>query len=135
MEDLTPKELFLQSLDRCAEDKGFVPAFYDRFLTSSDEIRKKFQRTEFAKQNAMLLRSLRVAAGATAGEGESLRELWERAETHDRHHLNIEPRLYEIWVDTAIATAHDFDDKWDQHVESAWRRILGYIVNHMIKYY
>lgn len=135
MEPPTPKQLFLESLNRCVIHEGFIPAFYARFLLSSEEVREKFRQTDFARQNAMLLRSLTLVAGATSGEGPSLQELWERAETHDRHHLNIEPHLYSIWVDAAIATARDFDGEWDGEVEAAWRRILGYVTHHMIKHY
>lgn len=44
----------------------------------------------------MLLRSLKLVAGATAGEPKSLREIRQRAETHDRYHLNIEPEHYDL---------------------------------------
>ena len=131
----TPKDRFLHSLDRCTADENFIPTFYGRFLSSSDEIRAKFVLTNFKKQNEMLLRSLTLAAGATAGERASLREIRERAETHDRHHLNIEPRLYEIWLDSVIGVASEFDPEWNETVEEASQTILGYVVKHMIKFY
>ena len=101
----SPKDCFLESVNRCAGCAGFLPAFYHRFLSSSHEVREKFQDTDFEQQNRMLLRSLRLSAGATAGRPESLRELRDRAETHDRHHLNIEPRLYDLWLKSIIDTA------------------------------
>ncbi len=129
------KDCFLQSLERCASDEAFIPTFYDRFLSTSEEIREKFQHTDFEQQNKMLIRSLRLAAGATAGEPESLQELRDRAETHDRNHLNIEPRLYDAWLDSVITTASEFDSQWNKDVEQAWRSILGHVIHHMIKYY
>ena len=57
----------------------------------------------------MLLRSLKIAAGATSGDRESLREIRERAETHDRQHLNIEPGFYDIWLGCVIDAAREFD--------------------------
>lgn len=116
-------------------DDQFIPAFYDRFLSTSDEIRDKFKHTDFEKQNEMLLHSLTLSAGATSGDPESLREVRERAETHDRHHLNIEPRLYEFWTTSVIDTAREFDDEWNTTVEEAWNTILGFVVRHMTKYY
>lgn len=130
-----PKDLFIASLDRCSSDEKFIPSFYERFLASSDEVRKKFMLTDFEKQNAMLLRSLRLAAGATAGDLDSLREVRERAQTHDRYHLDIEPRLYEVWLENAIATAADYDPEWNDSIEQAWRTILGHVINRMIRYY
>lgn len=108
MNEPTPKELFLQSVGRCLASEAFIPAFYDRFLSASDEIKNKFRFTDFDKQNAMLRRSLELAAGATSGDPESLREISARAETHDRYHLNVEPRLYDIWLETIIETARDY---------------------------
>lgn len=135
MESLTPKDQFLQSLDRCMENEKFIPAFYDRFLSTSDEIRDKFRHTDFEQQNKMLLRSLRLAAGATAGDPESLRELRERARTHDRDHLNIEAQHYDIWLESVIETVQEFDEEWDETVETTWRTILGYVISYMVKRY
>lgn len=133
--ELPRKDLFLQSLERCSEDEAFIPSFYDRFLSTSPEIRDKFKDTDFEKQNQMLLRSLRLAAGATSGDPASLRELRDRAETHDQNHLNIEPRLYSLWLASVIETASEFDSNWDESVEEAWNTILGHIVSHMIRFY
>ncbi len=135
MEALTPRDQFLQSLDRCIENEKFIPAFYDRFLSTSDEIRDKFHHTDFEQQNKMLLRSLKLAAGATAGDPESLRELQERARTHDRNHLNIEAQHYNIWLESVIETVHEFDEEWSENVESTWRTILGYVISYMVKRY
>lgn len=69
----------------------------------------------------MLSRSLELAAGATSGDPESLREISARAETHDRYHLNVEPRLYDIWLETIIETARDYDANWSEVVEASRR--------------
>jgi hemoglobin-like flavoprotein len=135
MDDPTPKELFLQSVGRCVALDAFIPAFYERFLGASDEIKDKFRFTDFEKQNEMLRRSLELCAGATVGEPEALREINDRATTHDRDHLNIEARFYDIWRETIIGTARDFDDQWNETVEAAWQTILGHVVQHMIRKY
>ena len=129
------KEIFLHSLERCVSSKKFIASFYQRFLAASDEIREKFKHTDFEQQNKMLVRSLKLAAGATAGEANSLQELRDRAETHDRHHLDIKPELYDHWRNAIIATASEFDPQWNDEIEEAWRSVLGYVINHMIKYY
>ena len=135
MDQPTPKDLFLQSVARCSASEDFIPAFYERFLGTSEEIKKKFRFTDFDQQHKMLLRSLELCAGVTSGDPESLREINERARTHDRDHLNIEPKLYDLWLDAIIATAREFDAKWDDSVEAAWQRILGYVIQHMIRRY
>jgi len=135
MDEPTPKTLFLQSVNRCLASEAFIPTFYERFLNASEEIKEKFRFTDFEKQNKMLARSLEICAGATAGEAKALAEIAERATTHDRFHLNIEPRFYDIWLETVIATAGDFDDHWNDTFEGAWRTILGHVVQHMIRKY
>jgi hemoglobin-like flavoprotein len=135
MDDLNPKDLFLKSLERCSRSRKYLHDFYDRFLSISDDIRDKFRNTDFEHQNRMLLRSLRLAAHAAAGHPEALREIRERAVTHDRHHLHIEPSLYDHWRSALIETSRQFDDQWDEDIEKAWHTILGHVINLMIKYY
>lgn len=135
MEQTTPKQHFLASVGRCIRNEEFIPAFYQRFLSASDEIRERFRFTDFEKQNRMLQRSLELCAGATAGDRDSLVEINERAKTHDRDHLNIQPEWYQIWETTIIQTAAEYDPAWNDEVEAAWNRILGFVVEHMIRKY
>lgn len=135
LEELTPKEHFINSLHRCSSNDQFVPAFYERFLASSDEIREKFRFTSFERQYKMLQRSLELSAGATDGDSDALAELKERAETHNQHNLNIKPELYDIWLDTLVLTAQEYDSQWSDTVENAWRTILGFAVRRMIANY
>ncbi len=135
MDQHAPKDVFLQSLKRCSESQDFIPVFYKRFIGASDEVRDKFRFTDFENQNRMLHRSLELCAGATSGEPEALREIHERTTTHDRYHLNIEPRFYDLWLDAVIETASKFDEKWDKGIEDTWRRILGHVVEHMVRRY
>lgn len=135
MDNLVLKDIFLQSLQRCALSNKYMPAFYDRFLSMSDEIRDKFGSTSFEKQYRMVLRSLRLAAHAAVGQSEALNELTERATSHSRLHLHIEPRLYDHWRSALIETSRLFDSKWDEDIEKAWYVVLGHVINHMIRHY
>ena len=133
--ELTPREQFIMSLDRCSSDDQFVSAFYDRFIASSDEVQHKFRFTSLEKQNRMLLRSLKLSAGATEGEPEALAELRERAETHDHNNLDIKPELYDLWLESLVVTAQEFDSEWSDTIEAAWRTILGFAINRMVVNY
>lgn len=135
MAEPAPRDVLLASIGRCVASEGFMPSFYERFLGASAEIRHKFRFTDFPRQYQMLARSLELCAGATAGEPEALAEIRERAVTHDRNHLNIEPRFYEIWLESVIATAREFDQQWNDTVEDAWRRVLGHVVQRLIRQY
>jgi len=132
---VTPKTLFTESLARCSLDEGFVPAFYKRFMASSPEVSKRFRYTEFEKQNRMLLNSLELAAHAIDGEPEALSELKKRSQTHDRDHMNIKPELYDLWLDSLVLTAGEFDDDWNEGVEEGWRTVLGFVIHRMVSSY
>lgn len=129
------KDRFLFSLERCAESKEFMPAFYDNFISSSEEVRDKFRNTDFNRQNQMLLNSVRLACEAVIGNAEGLKELRERGETHSRLHLNIKPELYDLWLSSLINTARTFDKHWDVEVEISWNLVLGQVIRHMLRYY
>ena len=133
--DSSPKNIFLDSLNRCEADDKFIPSFYERFTGSSEDVRSRFEETSFDKQNRMLLRSPSLAAGATGGDPEALDELTERARTHNRHHLDIKPELYDLWLETLISTAQKFDSKWSESIEAAWRSILGFVIHRMVAKY
>ena len=135
MEETTPKQLFITSLNRCKTDESFIPSFYERFMDCSEEIRDKFKLTDFNSQNEMLLRSLELSADATLGVPEALEEIHERGRTHDREHLDIRPELYELWLESLIATAKRTDREWNHHIESAWRSILGHVIKLMTRMY
>jgi len=132
-EEPTPKMLFLASLNRCRRSSNFLPMFYKRFIESSDIIRQKFLNTDFERQNKMLLESLRLIAAATSGDPEGLRELTERAETHDRNHHDIKEEHYEHWRHALIDSARTCDDQWNTPIEEAWNRILGFAIQRMIR--
>lgn len=135
MQEATPKDLFLESLNRCTGSDEFISSFYKRFLASSREVRDKFHGTDFELQNKMLLDSLRLTAAATVGDQHGLSELRKRSETHDRHHLNIRPQLYEFWRVAIISVASEFDPLWNETIEEAWHSILGHVIDHMAKRY
>jgi len=131
----TPREVFLASLLRCLQAGDFAGAFYERFLASSDVIAAKFARTDMARQRHMLIASLKLTAGATEGDPAALKELRERAETHDRDHLNIRPESYDYWRAALIETAIAYDPKWDVELHVTWNRILTDVIHHMTKHY
>lgn len=135
MDEPILRSLFLQSVNRCLDCEEFLPAFYERFLGASDEIRSKFRFTDFNRQHRMLRRSLELCAGALSNKPEALCEIHERAATHDRDHLNIEPWHYDAWLEAMIGTACDVDDQWSEAVEAEWRKVLGHVVQHMIRRY
>ncbi len=132
---MPPRDLFLASLKRCSENTEFIPAFYRRFLSGPERIRKMFEHTDFEQQHSKLRTSLQLCANATIGDPAALRELRDRATSHDRYHLNVTPDLYEFWLSAMIGTASEFDEYWDDNVEAAWKTILQHVINVMTRHY
>lgn len=130
-----PKDLFLHSLERCKVNEDFIKAFYEQFISSSEEVANKFRKTDFEHQNNMLLKSLETAAHAVAGDGEALKRLHAQAERHSRYDLNIQPELYDLWLTSIVETASHFDPYWNQTVEKAWRKVLAHVIHHMTSKY
>ena len=135
MDGLSVKDRFLESLRRCEGNEGFIPTFYARLISSSDLVKYKFRKTNFERQNQMLINSLKLVAGVTCNEQEALQELRLRAESHDQAHMNIKPELYEFWQVALVSTAAEVDPDWDEDIERSWNMILDTVVNHMIKHY
>lgn len=135
MDQLSPKDCFLQSLGRCATHEGFIRTFYQRLIDSSDEIRQKFAQTDFDRQNELLLKSLNTIAGCIDGDQIAIHELARQATLHNRVHLNIKPQLYIFWQRSLVSTASEFDEQWNQEIELAWKQVLSYVINHMKSQY
>jgi hemoglobin-like flavoprotein len=100
---------------------AFFVRFYELFLASSPQIRELFTHTNMARQVTMLRRSLFevVTFYVTGIVSEPLRRI---AQVHQ--HLNLNPAMYDDWVDALVATVREFDQDTDELTEYAWRLAL-----------
>jgi len=120
--------IFSNSLGRMEEiesDKGdLVSCFYDHFLQSTPQIGEKFAKTEMEKQKEMLRDSFKhmLTFSTRRRSGEELESI---AKRHCRGELDIEPRLYGLWLDSLVATVQDLDPEFDPSVETAWRIVMA----------
>lgn len=57
------------------------------------------------------------------------------ARLHDRHHFNIEPDLYDLWLEALIDTVREFDNEFDAEIERAWRSVMSYGIEYMTSRY
>jgi len=131
--DLRSREDFLASFNRCRASAGFLAAFYERFVASSDEIRAKFAGTDMTRQVRMLEDSLYVIAVAVQGEEGSLAraDLPRIAARHSRNDLNIRSELYDLWLECLIDTARSHDPQFSAGLEAAWRDTLAFGIQYM----
>jgi hemoglobin-like flavoprotein len=131
------RDAFLASLGRCRATAGFLDAFYQRFVASSDEVRAKFAGTDMLRQVQMLEDSLFVVANAVQGEeGSPARgDLPRIAARHSRKDLDIGPQLYDLFLECLIVTVRTHDPKFSPEVEAAWRETMGFGIDYMRKRY
>ena len=131
--DPRSREVFLASFSRCRASAGFLEAFYERFVASSEEIREKFKGTDMKRQVQMLEDSLFVVAVAIQGEeGSPARgDLPRIAARHSRQDLDIRPQLYDLFLECLIETVRTHDPQFTSAVEAAWRDTMAFGIDYM----
>ena len=109
------------SLERCRTHGEFGEVFYEIFLNASQEIPHHFANTEFLRQRSVLHDSVGMMVEHDVSEP-PMREMLQRlGETHSRGNRNIQPRLYELWLDSVCETVKLLDPDWDEDLERLWR--------------
>ena len=130
------RRIFEQSLRRCTANNGFLDLFYDTFLVSSPKVREKFADTDFDRQKKMLERSLQLILWASEDpESGPKRYLEHMAERHSSRDLDVGSDLYDLWLDSLLATVRECDPEFDEHVEVAWERVMELGIDYMVRRY
>ena len=122
-------EVYTESLQRCLDHPQFLDRFYELFLASSEEVRKKFEQTDFPAQKRALRKSLLDASWIAIPGAESRAELVRLAETHSRQQRDIAPRLYDFWLDSLVRAVAETDPGCSLDVELAWRCVLRQVID------
>ena len=114
---------YWRAVGRKIDGVVFIDGFYARLLSSSMEIAQKFANTDFDRQKEIVLLSLiHVASYYSADSpGEILERL---ARRHSRNEVNVEPHLYDVWLDTLLKTVEVYDPEYDSIVCESWQRVL-----------
>lgn len=130
-----PRELSMQSLQRCQPDDRLATVFYEKFLASSDEVRRHFRSTDMKAQKRKITATFHLASEVVLGAPGALAELTRQAELHGRGRLRIAPHLYALWVDALVSAVRECDPEFNPGTEQAWRLIMGHVVQHMKRRY
>ncbi len=131
-------QIFNDSYERVMNAPGksgeFFSAFYDLLIATSPEAAGKFRDTDIEKLVKMLHASvaLLLAYYGTGTQDGYLRKL---AERHSKRGADIAPRLYQIWLDCLIETAHRFDPMFNDDAEIAWRAVFSKGIEFMASMY
>jgi len=121
-----PISTFGESLDRCLADAGFLDRFYQHFMDSSPAIAERFVDTDFEKQKGALTQSLYLMVLAMQGGAAAIAYLDQVARRHGRTELNVEPQLYDIWLECLIRTVREHDPEFSDEIEQSWRQTMKF---------
>jgi hemoglobin-like flavoprotein len=126
---------FDSSLRRCDANPRFLDLFYERFQASSPNVRAKFASTNFDRQKRVLRASfylMLLAAESPRGPEQYLKDL---AARHSAKDLNIGTDMYDLWLDSLLATVRECDPKCSAEVEAAWEAVMGVGIEYMVLHY
>ena len=108
------ESVFNDSFGRILREKGtgeaFFSDFYREFLASSPEVAEKFKDTDMKEQEKMLKSSFyNLLSFSTTKEVTDYLSFV--AEKHDRQHHDIQPKLYDLWLECLISAVERHDDR------------------------
>lgn len=119
---------FLDSLYRAtggeSQQQDFLSRFYELFIESSPEVAARFEGVDMERQKRMLGRSLQEMTDFSTSRAAS-EHLRRTAARHSRWDRDIHPDLYDLWLESLIATAREFDPEFTEEIELAWRVVLA----------
>ena len=129
-------ETFEQSLRRCDADPEFLDIFYDRFLASSPKVKSKFADTDFHRQKRLLRASfyLILLASEDPTDGPE-RYLGHLAARHSTRDLDVGAELYDLWLDSLLASVKECDPEYNPEVEAAWEKMMGIGIDFLLSRY
>lgn len=121
-------EFFIDSLYRATggetQQHDFLTRFYELFMESTPKAAELFRHVDMQRQKQMLGRSLQEMTDFSTSRAAS-EHLRRTAFRHSRWDRDISPELYDLWLESLIATAREFDQEFSEEVELAWRIVLA----------
>lgn len=128
-----------QSLGRCLLNKAhglsFLDAFYGAFLASDPRIKPRFSNTNMEAQKDLLKHGLTMLIMFGGGSAMAKTSIEHLALKHDHAHLNIEPAMYRLWLDSLLACVKVYDPKYEDGLTDAWAEVLNPGIGVMTKAY
>lgn len=128
-------QIFDESLRRCSAHERFLDRFYERFLGSSPKVREKFANTDFVRQKRAVLASLHLILLAAQDPKSADRYLGDVAERHSSGQLAIGAELYDLWLDSLLATVREVDPAFGPEVEQAWEDVMAIGIRYLVSRY
>jgi len=99
-------------------------------------VREKFVGTDFVRQKRALRASLYlILLVAEDPNKDAARYLSEVAERHSSRQLAIGAELYDLWLDSLLATVRELDPQFGPAVEQAWEAAMAIGIRFLCSHY
>lgn len=119
------------SYGRCIAVPDFFDQFYDRFLSSNPVIKERFSQTDFKKQKELIKHGVNMMIGFYENNSIAVKVLDRIRESHSKEKMDINPRYYQDWKKSLLATIASNDKKLDDALRSAWEKVLSHGIDHI----
>ncbi len=124
-----------KSYGRACLNPHFFDRFYDIFLQSHPDIKPLFANTDFKKQKEALRTGLAMLLAHVDGKPTGTMTVNRIAESHSRKKLNINPNLYQYWIDSLVAAVKECDSQCTPDLARAWEKCLRAGVDYIVSQY
>lgn len=118
---------FKDSFDRVSNNTidamDFLQYFYKIFIEKSPKIEELFKNTSMESQKLLLKKSIQELLRFYE-EKQVNQHLLQIGRSHASDRLNIQPKMYDLWLDTLVEAVQTFDPEYYPKVELAWRVTL-----------
>ena len=113
------------SFERCCRDANqFFDSFYFLLCSREPRIGTLFAQVDMRQQNQLIRSGVEHLLWFAEGSLEAKAKLRRLGRSHSREGLQIEPQLYDTWVNTVIECVREHDPETSEAVESAWREVM-----------
>lgn len=128
-------ELLQNSIRRAEQVGDFGKTFYDVFVSKDQAIGDYFRDTDFGNQRKIILASVKMLTNNYRDDHRTHEMLENIAHTHNRNNHNIDPKWYDVWLDSLCETLSVMDPEFDTVLENMWREHLSDPIQYIISGY
>ena len=94
-----------------------------------------FANTDFGRQKGLLKTGVAMLLAHIDGKPTGTMTLDRIAISHNKKNLNIDPNLYQYWIDSLVAAVKKCDSKFNPDLERAWQKVLRAGVDYITAQY
>ncbi|PJA79180.1 MAG: hypothetical protein CO149_02175, partial [Nitrospirae bacterium CG_4_9_14_3_um_filter_51_5] len=113
----------------------FLDRFYDIFLGSHPRIKPMFSPTQMAQQKQLLKTGVAMLISHVEGKAAGTMTLDRIGKSHSKKKLNIQPGLYQYWINSLVTATKECDTKWTPDIERSWHTVLRAGVDYIVEQY